>query len=781
MEEIDLKIVLRKIIKKWYWFLISLTFFLTGSLIYLAVAKKEYLVEATIQLKDQGLADKGSSKEKFLVGLELLDTNSELEDEIGILTSYSLIQESLEILDFEVSIYEYPTKYSFFNDFISKEVYPSPFEIQFDYTNWQILNTPINITFIDKEKYRIQVSSSKSPLKLYNLTTKDVKSIEKEIKIDTILSISQVLELPYLKFKLGEVDPLIFESDLSYTVKIKNINDLKENYKENLSSSKISEKSNIVKLSLKGVVPKKEILFLNTLSELYIQNDLKKKNRLGERTVEFIEFQLQGVTDSLRNTESSLESFRSQNQIIDVGATSQNLTNQLFSLEEKQAQLSVQSQYFNYILDYLLRNDDVTDIISPSSVGIADNHLNSMIMQLSNLSSEKISKGFSSNSNAPVIQVLDKKIESTKKALIDNVNNLINSTQISINENNRRINEIKQGMRKLPTNERNLKDIQRKFALNDNIYNYLLQKRADAGIAIASNVADKSLVDFPQQIGKAPVKPNKLLILTLAIVLGFVVPGGFIFLGEFFQSKVESEEELLSWTSIPIVKSVSLLSEKEKKFATSKEGYLAHAFRYIRLHLDFLQKTKNVKVVGVTSTVSGEGKTFSSLNIALSFAFSGKKTLLIDADLHKPNLHQILNVKEKPGLAEYLLKIDKPSILKTKVPGLDFLPAGESNENPSDLIAISDISSLMDSLKEQYDIIIVDTAPLGLVADYLVLNKFIDYTFLVVRQDVSEKNDLKRLDNLLNQHQIVSGIIYNGANSGKSYNGYYKYTKGKNA
>ncbi|MGB3848552.1 MAG: polysaccharide biosynthesis tyrosine autokinase [Tunicatimonas sp.] len=776
MEETDIRVVIRKLFQKWYWFALSLLLTLSLALLYLWVADEDYRVVTTIQLKDQSLGGKAVQQEEFLNAFNLLQSDSELEDEIGILTAYSTVQRSLSTLNFETSYYAYPAALGWFATAVADEIYPSPFQLVLDTLGGELLDTPIMVSFPDEEHYRIRIDADEKPLLIIDGATQQVNEWSGEILIDTTLSLSEPLSLPYLNVSLRVTNPTqaFTETDTEYYVVIRSLGDLTESYQNALLVETISENSNIARLSLVSATPEKDKRFLSELIEVYVDNDLAKKNRLGKRTIEFIDFQIATVADSLRKTEGSLEDFRGKNQVIDVSVTSQNLTDQLFTLEEKQAQLSVQNEYYKYMAQYLASNDNVTDVVAPSSVGIQDELLNSLLIQLANLNEEKISKDYSSNPNNPVLQVLERKINNTKQALIDNIDNLINSNDIGLRENSRRIRAIRQSMSELPQNERNLTDINRRFAFNDNIYNYLLQKRAEAGIAIASNVPDKTMIDAPRQVSDKPESPKPLFVLLLAVMLGLLIPAGFIFVNDYFDSKVESSEQINQWAEVPVIERIAQVKEKEKRQLYGSDSYLSHTFRYVRHHIDFLRLSQDVKVVGVTSARSGEGKTFVARYLAESFAQAGRKTLLIDADLHHPTLASLLQVRGEPGLSDMLLRADNLAVQATRTSNLDFIGSGSPRVNASDLLTSDALGSLMARLKNEYEIVIVDTPPLGAISDYLLLSKHVDYTLWTVRHQYSLKDDLERVNQLIQRNHLKAGIVYNGVQSTDVDTQYYK-------
>jgi capsular exopolysaccharide synthesis family protein len=779
MEETDVRLVIRKLLSKWYWFALSLFVALSIAAVYLKVTEQYYLVETTLQLKDQSLGDKGTSEEKFLSGFELLETDSELADEIGVLTSYSTIKKSLEDGEFEVRYYQYPNILGAAGKALAKELYPAPFEISFDTAGWHLMRTPIHITFLNDKQYRLQIASEEpteeDPLHLYNFISHETMSRRKIVELDTILKVGQSFRTSFMRFKLDNIEPEVLDKGTSYYFTISSLDDITESYRRNLSTAPISEESNIVNLSLTSGVPEKDKAFLNALNNVYIKSELLKKNRLGEKAIGFIDVQLQEVAGELNKAEINLESFREKSNIIDVEVTSQTLTDQLFALEDKQAQLKVQNKFYTDMANYIKRNKDVTDIVAPSSVGIQDASLNSLLIQLSALNERKISIDYSSNKNNPVLHVIERKIQATKSALLENINNLVASNKIALQENSRRVNEIKQTVKRLPENERNLVNINRGFNFNDNIYNYLLQKRAEAGIALASNLPDKSVVDAPRQIGKGPVGPNRMFVFLIAFILGFITPAGLIFIHDFFQTKIENAEQLKYLTDIPLLERIAHIKEKEKSDLYVGQSYLTNTFRYIRRHIDILQLSRDVKAVGITSATSGEGKTFCALYLAQSFARAGRRTLLVDADLHHPNLERYFKVVTQPGLTDYLKNGDEQIIQSTDIDGLDIVASGSPSTYPSDLLNQSHLDNLLSKWRAQYDMVIFDTPPIGLIPDYFAFSNHIDYTLVVVRHKFSEKEQLKRLNKLIHDNFIQAGIVYNGSQEFDYFKGYVQF------
>ena len=773
MEDLDVRQLLRKLLSKWYLFAAFSFVTFSVAFIYLTTTSEKFLVTATIQLRDQGMGDKAVSQEEFLSGVEFLGSNSEVEDEVGVLTSYALIRQTLQTTEPEIQYFQYPQFAGIPLRSFAKEIYPAPFQIALDSSGWQITNAKIFISFIGAKEVRVEVKSPTSGVTLYNIQTSKTLFRSAPIDLDTILPSTDGLKTSFLHFSLQQIDPQVFNNGKKYFIKIRSLDQIAQQYENQLSTNPISANANIIKLSLNTIVPARDINFLQSLCDVYIDNDLRRKNQLGERTIEFIDFQLQGVTDSLRRAESTLESFRYGSNIMDVNVTSQSLAEKLSTLEEQQALLSVQNKYYRYIANYLAKNEDVTNIVAPSSVGIQDQILSNVIQQLTQLNQEKISRSYNSKELNPALQVLEKKINMTKKALNESINNLIGANAISQAENKQRINSIRASISRLPRNERSLTDIRRKFNFNDNIYNYLLQKRAEAGIAIASNVPDKRIIDYPRQIKK--LGPNPIFVLLLAVLAGIFLPAGVVFAKDFFDPKLETIEQLASLTNVPVLEKVAFVNNHEKKMGSLSNGYLAHAFRYVRQQIIALKRSKNVKIIGITSPASGEGKTFCSFNLAVSLTGAGFKTILIDIDLQQPKLSRYFRVNAQPGISDYLVNGKAQIVQRTHIEKLDIITAGVPVDNPSDLLNNQSLENLFYVLKEKYDYIIIDTPPLGIIADYLAIVKNIDYTLIIIRNDYSKKAAVKRIDKLINDYNIQAGILYNGTKVEYSYGAYYNY------
>ena len=787
-EFIDIKKIISSVTERWYYFAISVPIFLLLAVIYLKTAPNVYELRATLQLKDQSLNDNSMGKERFINGLGLLAGDSELEDEIGVLSSYTMVERTIERLGFGLSYFQYPDSWLPFDHLMEEEIYQTGFAVEPDADLLQVVGVPVHVSFPDSMHYRVTAEAEEATL--YNIGNQTVVQDKIGVNIDDTLRLDESFHSSVLNFRLALDSGFVIQEDQRYYFILYSHKSLAESYAARLEISPISDDANIVSLSVKGRVPQKEKDFLNTLAEVYIQSDLQKKNRLGVRTIEFIDSQVSTVYDSLRSVEGNLESFRSSNQIIDISTTSASLNERLQELESEQAILKVRQEYYQYTAKQLVSNEDISDVVAPSAVGIDDPFLNSLLTELAAMNTEKVEKSYSSNANNPVMRVLNQKIQNTKASLLENINNLISSNRIAVQENQRRIQRLEAQLNRLPESERNLINIERKFALNDNIYNYLLEKRAEAGIALASNLPDKSIVDYARMQSNGRVSPNTKSTLILALLAGLLLPLGFIWGTHLLNNRLTETRELEESASLPLVGMIPLSPKKQKlPVIESPASPIAESFRFMRLEIDKIDvdEAAGAKIVGVTSAQQGDGKTFCASNLAAAYARSGLRTLLMGADLRNPRLYEYFNIKEF-GLAECLENggpVDR-MIQKSQMNKLHIMSAGKANVDIGILIESKSFAKLIKQLRSSFDIIVVDTPPISIVADYYVLAHHFDINAFVVRQNQTSahivKGAIAKFDEFSNTVLIINeakNALIEEYGYQHSNNSYYTRTKVK--
>jgi capsular exopolysaccharide synthesis family protein len=648
--------------------------------------------------------------------------------------------------------------------------------VELDSTIDHVASVPIFIRRTSDTTYQVTVSAENPPT--YNFYTNGPGTSNKEVKIDTTVNVDKPFKDTNLGFKLKFTGPYNADESLNTThfFVIHNLGTVTEIYQHKLDIKPISRESNIVEITIKGKIPQKEILFLNTLLNVYLTNELSKRNQLGLKTIKFIDDQLSGVSNELHEVEGSLESFRSRNNILDIDATAENLTQNLNRLEIDKSLLESKLKYYKYIARSLDDKENPKSIQAPSTFGLEDPFLNELLQEYARLNQERTGLNYSTKQGNPVIEVIDLKIANNKKALIENVTNFIEASTMALEDLNNQINEIHGRLRGLPKSEREMVNIQRRFEFNDNVYNYLLEKRAEAGIAIASNTVEKTIVDPAQQVGGGPVAPSKTGILFGAALLSIFVAVGLIIIKDLVNDSIITTNDLERSTKIPFIGIITHGSRRERtaNIVAHSRSALGESFRSLRVNLQYLTLGQENHVIGITSSVQSEGKSFCSSNLAVTMAQSGRKTVLIDADMRRPRIASSFQLKNEKGLSNYLIgscsleEVTNPTATKN----LYVITSGPVPPNPLDLIGLPKMEELIKCLKQTYDTIIIDSPPIGPVSEYIILMKYTNANICVVRSNYTNRNHLEKINRLYSDQKIKNvSILLNDAKP--SYNGYY--------
>lgn len=760
-------LVIRKVLSKWYYFLIAGILILPLAWLYTKYTNQVYEVRASILLGNE--RKNGIPSEKFLKGMELLTSNTELEDEIGILRSHNMVGSAIRKLDFGISYFQK-------ENFKTIEKYGSdrPFEVELDSTVNQITNVPVFIARTSDKTYRVKVSGENVPT--YNFYTRKTGSTIASVQIDREGIAGVPFQEGNLNFKLTFPHPPEAGSSGIYFFVIYDLAAVTEFYQHKLDIKPISRESNIVQITLRGPVPQKEILFLNTLLDVYLANELSKRNQLGLKTIKFIDDQLSGVSNELREVEGSLESFRSRNNILDIDATAENLTKNLNRLEIDKSMLESKLKYYKYIASSLNDKENPKSIQAPSTFGLEDPFLNNLLLEYARLNQERTGLNYSTREGNPVVEVLDLKIANNKRALIENVTNFIEASSIALEDLNKQIDDIHRTVKGLPKSEREMVNIQRRFNFNDNVYNYLLEKRAEAGIAIASNMVEKTIVDRAEQVGGGPVAPNRKLILAGAFVISILFAFGFIIVADLINDSIVTIDDVGRNTRIPFIGIILHGNRRDRNSArvAHSRSALGESFRSLRVNLQYLTLGQQNHVIGVTSSVQSEGKSFCAANLSVAMAQSGRKTLLLDADMRRPRVASYFGLQNDKGLSNFLIGncCLEEVIITTETKNLDVITSGPIPPNPLDLIGLAKMDELMRVLKQRYDTLIIDSPPIGPVSEYIILMKYVQATICVVRSNYTNRHHLQKINKLYDEKKIRNvSVLLNDVKS--SLNGYY--------
>ena len=774
-ETIDLKAILRKLLAKWWLFGITIGLAVAAGVAYIKTTPKVYEVQAVILMSERGRNTFGQSEE-FLKGSSLLRNTSDIEDQVAVLTSVNNMTKALKRLDFGISYFET-------RNFMTRELYEyPPFYVTLDTVAVQVHGVPVHVQ-VDREKGTYRVKAKSDYARLYNVQKQtELEEFIPDYEIDQEARIGEPFSAQGLSFSIEFPEDRKYGKDRDHYFVINSLDGLVSSCRARTGAAPISDESSIVLVGISGEVPEKERLFLNKLLETYIEGELYRRQQKGIKTINFIDGQIGVVSDSLRSVESTMESFRdASGGLIKVSTTSDALFQERSRLEDERSALQRRRQYCAAILDKVRNSSDLRNVPAPSSSGIDDPVLNNLVIEITRLSADLAAQNVTTGPRTnPAVITMERKLRNLTSSLAQTAESLVEQADINLVEVNRRLSRISYEFNQLPENERKLGNIERKFKLSESLYNYLMEKRAEAGIAIASDQLDKYVVDEARVSATTPVKPDKKVILGGAILIGLLVPIGFILVRDFFNDTIVDLDQLKRLSPVPVLATIP--STKRKRILPEEpKSMLAEAFRTARINLQYLNVNSARQVIGFTSSTSGEGKTFSAVNLATVIALSGKRTVIVDADMRRPRLAETMGVPEGQGLSTYLIgecTLDD-MVRRSDVQGLDLITAGPIPPNPLELVELERMDQLFKTLRERYDHVIVDASPMGLVSEYVILMRHVDITLYLVRQGVTKRGVLRLVNEMYRENKVRSiNLLLNDVKQGGQYgNGYGYYTK----
>ena len=537
-----------------------------------------------------------------------------------------------------------------------------------------------------------------------------------------------------------------------------------------------SKQSSVIAITTSGYNSKKIVDFTNTLMNEYVLRGLEKKNVVSENTIEFIDNELSGIQDSLSSAEIDLKNFREQNDVMNLDLQASEVYTNLRALEQQRAEIAVNVKIYKRLQDYIrVQINDPENLAAPSTMGINDPLLNQLARDLVTLAQAKATKLLTQTEQHPEIVKINEQIITTKRALLENVNNLVDNAQMSLNEIDRRIALLEGESRRLPDKQQQLINYQRNFKFNEDTYKYLMQRRAEAQILKASNTPDNEIIDIARPDRTIRISPRTSMNYLIALIIGLLIPALYLFLKDYFNVSITDRKDVEKLTRFPIVGQVAQTSDTNPLVViNSPKSPIAESFRSIRTNIEFLTQGKSKSTILVTGDMQSIGKTFNSINIASIYAFYGKKTILLGFDMRKPKLFQEFGLNNNVGISSFLSNKEPfENIIQTapQVPNLDIITSGPIPPNPAELIASEKCDEFFKLLKEKYDYIIIDTPPLGLVTDAFLLMRFADVKLFIVRQGVTNKNIFGSIIKDLEDRGIDASIVINGIQTNKGYYG----------
>ena len=754
---LEIRYVMAKYIRYWPWYLLFIILFLIATFLFHRYTVDEYEVSGSMVIKTNT-----SPEARILDRSNIFSTGLNLENDILRLKSKGLAHEALKKLHFDV---EYFAK----TNIKAVELYDrSPIYVEVDWTHFQVSEVPVQLEILSEKTFRL--AQEEPGLMDFN----SAMAAGDESIYNKTYSFGEEIETSKSKFVVHLVNPGRINEQLVF--KLRNPSTLEDNYAKSIQVRLQNEYSSVLRLSTTTKVVEKGRDYINALMESYIDYDLNEKNKIQENTLAFIEEQLGFLEDSLQQKERELQDFKVDNKLLDVSAEFTNILGKMNNLDEMNSEIDYQLEYFEQIRSYMeKKSKDFSDVIAPSVIGVPDPLLNGLIQTLVTLSQDRRKLLATVNENHPEVQKIDVQMDKVQDALFENVVNLIENTKQKKNSIQRDIRFYDAEFSTLPESESEYSGIFREFKLRESLYTYLLEKRAEAGIAMASNVSDNAILDAARK--GTLIFPKKQQNYGLAIVLGFLLPFGFVVIRDIFDDTIKDQRDLKKHFMIPQLGIVGFSQKDTNKVVLDfPKSAVAESFRSLRSAITYLASGKNTKKILVTSSVSGEGKTFTSLNLASAMALGSKKTVVVGGDLRRPKLASYFDQSDRVGLSTYLIgKVGADEIiLPTTNENLWFVPSGIIPPNPAELLQTAKLTEFLDYLESKFDVVIFDTPPMGLVSETIDLMRLFDINLYVVRQNYTMKDHLVMINDLFNNKQVknVYGVFNGIVNSGYHYEGY---------
>ncbi len=777
-DDIDLMRYVSLFISNWLWIAAALLLAMGIAYIFNRYSQRSYNVKSTLLIKEKQTTGAIANMEQIFAG-NIYNPYPNLDDEVAILQSYTLNHRVIEDMP-ETHVAYIPVAK---NGIQGQRTYKSsPFVLN-KMSETQPEGVAMTLRFTEEGRYTVEIDEDQ--LEAWRKNKPDAIPDE-EINQEREYLPGEPFEQGGFRFTVGPRDSTkaIIGETRRWLVWFESVPALANSYRSVLKVEPVKEYASVFTLSFDGYSPEQGTDYLNTLMKLYIIQGTEWKSRAADNTLRFIEAQLGLISDSLRLAESTMESFRLNNRFVDLTLEGTLVLEKLEKLEGEKNMLGLQEQYYEYLLEYLKARDDDNSIISPSVMGVTDPLLVRLVEEFSGIQQERKKVAFTVRDDLPQLQMMDQKLEDAREALSENVGSAISQLRMTMNTINSRIAAAEKELGRLPGTERKLIGIQREFDLNNSVYTYLLERRAEAGIAMASQITDNRIIDKAIVTNSVQTRPRSMKNYLVAMLLGLIVPMALIVIFDLFNNKIIGRHDIEHLTKAPIIGYISHSDYHVEDPVAEKPGStLAESFRAVRTSLSFYTGQTKCPVIVISSPVSGEGKTFVSVNLATIISMMNKKVLIVGLDMRKPRVHAILRAGNGHGMSQYLsgTATFEEVIVPTEIDNLWFAPSGPVPPNPAELIGSPKMTEFISRARNEFDTVIIDTPPVGIVTDALLLSQLANVTLFVVRQRYTTRGSVQLLDEIYRKGEMSNVALLVNDISAAGYYGYglrYGYSLG---
>lgn len=741
----DLRTVLMRYARHWKWFVLSLLLAGAGAYAYLMFQTPIYRTSASLLIKDD---KKGLSEDNILKEMDIFTPKKVVENEMEILKSYALMDKVVNTLGLDVRYYR-PTQFG------KEEIFNKlPIRLVVERGNSALYNTELEVTLAGPDKVSIN---------------------------NSVYPVNKSMQTPYGRLRIFAAHPLRASTE-PMIVKVSPRSAAVDGYLKNLTVEPSSKASTVLFMTIEDAVPAKGEAILNKLIAEYNQAAVVDKNIVASNTLNFIEDRLHLIAGELSTVEKGVESYKSAEGITDLSSQAQVF---LETVKENDAQLNQTTIQLGVVEDierYVNRKASDRGMV-PATLSITDPVLIGLVSKVSELELQRDQLSRTTTPSNPMLQTLDTQLKATKESLSENIENVketIKNTQSKLKATNR---ALEAQIRTIPSKERALVNITRQQAIKNNLYTYLLEKREETALSYASTVADSRTID-PPRTGQDPVKPVKGTIYLLFSILGLLLPVGVLTARDTLNNRVNRRSDVELVSQIPILGEISSARNVDPLIMVSgKRSVIAEQIRTLRTNLQFLRSHPNdSQVVLITSSISGEGKSFLSLNLGASLALVDRPTVILEMDLRKPKLHSVLGMFNTVGITNYLIQEASLDEILQEIPGFPnyhIITCGPIPPNPAELLSSPRLEQLLREVRQRFEYIIIDSPPIGLVTDAQLIAPFADSTMFMVRHDHTPKSYLKMIDILYKENRFQRlNLILNGVGDGESYQYGYGYGYG---
>ena len=734
-EKNDFKRIFYKYLRYWYLLLISVVLCMGLAISYLQFASPKYLINSVLLIRDIDKGPDFQSGNPVFKDLDIFNTGSSIENEIEKIKSDAVLERVLTELSLQ-------TGYYISGAVRKKEIYGDnlPISVQIDTLAEEAYKKKITIIIENNKVFQLQDDN--------NTTHRFGEPIKK----------------PYGSFTVLITSPSLVKQPRKIHITFHDVRDLISTYSKALTVAQVNKKANVLTVNLVDAIPQKGVAILNKLIDVYDKENQENQNQLAIETITFIDDRLKNLTADLLSTEKSIEQFKRQNQVTDVSSEASAYQDESRSYNKQLSDLNIQLDVVESLEKYLSLQKDQYELV-PGTLRIDEPTLVELVGKFNELQLQRERVLRTAEPANPLILSLNEQLANLRLNILENLRTIKRVLAVTRSTIAGKASSFQSRINQIPTIERGLNTISRQEGVKRDLYVFLLHKREESAMSLAATVSNTRVIN-PPSASKLPVEPKKPVIFGLALVLSLLFPFGFIFIRDFLTDKIQRKKDVTRATQIPVLGEIMHHKPNKRGLVSishSSRTPVAEQFRLIRSNLDFAVTDRENKVILITSSISGEGKTFVSINLSISLSLTGKKVVLLDCDLRHPGVMAGLGLHNEKGVSTYLnneeVWVDTLLESPPTAPHLSVINAGQVPLNPIEFIINPKMGQLIAKLKDRFDYVIIDSAPVGQVADTFSLAPCIDVTIFVVRYNYTPKVHLDTINDIVTYEKLKHPLI----------------------